>query len=180
MLFVHSAVCLQDGSRLTAVYNYAGLIVIIIKWLHRSFSLSLTLSPSRGCCFGCFDINVTMTPPFSLEKTLPSCNGFWEHEPATAASDMPDFSLSPLQSGFSYTMPPFSLQLFSFTLIFCSFFFLNYLLCTPVAPALFVSCSFTFPPSYPPSPSASPTPPRRRLSPCSGVLALVVVKAALP
>ena len=46
MLFVHSAVCLQDGSRLTAVYNYAGLIVIIIKWLHRSLSLSLSLSVS--------------------------------------------------------------------------------------------------------------------------------------
>lgn len=120
-----------------------------------------------------------MTPPFSLGKTLPSCNGFWEHEPATAASDMPDFSLSPLQSGFSYTMPPFSLQLFSFTLIFCSFFFL---ITSFVPPLLQLYLFLVLLPSLhrPPLTLTLTHPPRRRLCPCSWVLALVVVKAALP
>lgn len=44
MLFVHSAVCLQDKRAFTPVYNYADLIVIIIKWLHRSFFFSLCVS----------------------------------------------------------------------------------------------------------------------------------------
>lgn len=68
------------------------------------------------------------------------------------------------------TLCPFFPQTFSFALIFCSFF--NYLLCTPIAPApicvlFFYLCS------------VSPSSPRHH-SPCSGVLALVPVKAALP
>lgn len=125
--------------------------------------VSLSLSPSQSCCFGCFDINVTMTPPCLIRKYVQSCNGFWEHEPATAASDMPGFTLSLAVWIFLHSNP-FLSPAFSFTLIFCSFFY--YLLCTPVAPALFVSHSFTFPPSslpppapaLPLSPSAFPPP----------------------
>lgn len=137
--------------------------------LFLSLFLSAALSLSQSCCFGCFDINVTMTPPSLLRKTVPSCNGFWEHEPATAASDMPDFPLSP-QSGFSYTLPFFSLT-FSFTLIFCSFFFF---ITSFVPPLLQLYLFLVLLPSL----HLSPSP--RRPSLCSGVLALVVVKAALP
>lgn len=91
-------------------------------------------------------MNVTMTPPYLIRKALPSCSEFWEHEPATAASDMPDFPLSP-QSGFSYTLPFFSVT-FSFTLIFCSFS--KYLLCTPVAPAPICVLFFYLPSIFPP------------------------------
>lgn len=124
----------------TAVYNYAGLVVVIIK----SVFLSASLLPSQSCCFGCFDINVTMTPPFLIRKAVPSCNGFWEHEPATAASDMPDFPPLPFSLDF-LTLCPFSLFFLHLDLLF--FFLLPPLY--PVALALFVSCSFTFPPSFP-------------------------------
>lgn len=135
---------------LAAVYNYADLIVITIRWLHPSLSCCVSLSPFQSCCCGCFNMNVTMTPPILIRKIVPSCSGFWEHEPATAASDMPDFPLS-TQSGFSYTLPFFSLT-FSFTLIFCSFFFFfKYLLCAPVAPAP-ICFLFFYPPSLTPPP----------------------------
>lgn len=139
---------------LTAVYNYTDLIVIIIKWLHLFLSCSVCLSPFQSCCFGCFDMNVTMTPPILIRETMPSCNGFWEHEPATAASDMPDFPHSP-QSGFSYTLPFFSLT-FSFTLIFCSFFLKIPPLCPRCSSSylfLVLLPSLHLPPLHPPAAS---------------------------
>lgn len=143
--------------------NYVVLIVTIINLIWLSFFLSLAPVES---CFGCFDMNVTMTPPFLIRRAVPSCKGFWEHEPATAASDMPDFPLS-RQSGFSYTLP-FSLQR-SFILIFCSFLntsfvplLLHFYLFLILLPSLHISSSPCCP------------------SLCSRVLALVVVKAALP
>lgn len=124
--------------------------LLLSDFIALSFSLCVSLSLVESCCFGCFDMNVTMTPPFLIRKTVPSCNGFWEHEPATAASDMPLFPLSP-QSGFSYTLPLFSLNFFPSPWSFVLFFLQKYLLCTPVAPLILVSCSFTLPPSsHPP------------------------------
>lgn len=145
MLFVHSAACLQDKCAIL-------LFIITTIWLSLLLSdfislLFTPLSKSQSCCFGCFDINVTMTPPFLIRKTMPSCNGFWEQEPATAASDMPDFPLSASVWIFLHSalfLPNFSLHL---DLLF---FFFYYLLCSPVAPALFASRSFTFSPSSPP------------------------------
>lgn len=79
---------------------------------------------------------------------------------------MPDFPVSP-KSGFSYTLPFFSRFLSSRFF----FFFFKYLLC---APGVSASICFLF---FIPFLHIS-TPPS--FSPCSRVLALVVMKAALP
>lgn len=97
-----------------------------------------SLSLSASCCF---DITVTMTAASLIRKTVATCRGFWDHKAATAATDMPDVPLFP---GFSYTLPPSLSLSFPSTLIFISLLLPALF---PIAPALFVSCSFTFPPS---------------------------------
>ena len=106
MLFVHSAVCFQDKCVLLLFIITQILLSLLLSDFIFHLSLSLPLSPIQSSCF---DINVTMTPPFLIRRTVPSYNGFWEHEPATAASDMPDF---PPQSRFSYTLPFFPSNFF--------------------------------------------------------------------